>query len=155
ELAVADRMTGQLQGTPPTAGLYNLLVHVKDAAGQRAFQAFLLRVQQPGGGGGCGTCTEVAWGLNTSGQLGDGSLTPRTTPTPVAGLRGVTGRWAGGGHSLAVTADGTAWSWGDNSLGQLGDGTQNSRATPQRVPGLSGIVALAAGYLHSLALTAG
>ncbi|MBI5772016.1 MAG: immunoglobulin domain-containing protein [Verrucomicrobia bacterium] len=48
---------------------------------------------------------------------------------------------AGGGHSLALKADGTVVGWGRNDYGQ---------ASPPN--GLGGVVAIAAGGLHSLAL---
>ncbi len=50
--------------------------------------------------------TAMAWGLNTAGQLGDGTTTTRTTPVPVAGLSGVTAIAAGYNHRLALLGDG-------------------------------------------------
>ena len=105
--------------------------------------------------------TVWAWGLNTGtplpapggGQLGDGTLTHRSTPVQVVGLCEVVGIAAGGGHSLARTADDAVWAWGVNVYGQLGDGTTTARLTPVPVGGLTEVVALAAGYWHSLALT--
>src|SRR5207253_1795485 len=70
-----------------------------------------------------GDGTVWAWGLNDAGQLGDGTLTTRTTPVAVGGLP-VTYFIAGGtSHSLALASDGTLWAWGRNDLGQLGDCT--------------------------------
>lgn len=89
-----------------------------------------------------------AWGSNGAGQLGDGTTTTRTLPTPV--LPGVTAMAAGLEHTLALTDDGSLWAWGDNLVGQLGDGTTTSRYRPTQI--LSGIAATAAGYEHSLAL---
>jgi len=100
--------------------------------------------------------TVWAWGLNSSGQLGDGVTTPpsyRSTPLPVLDLTGVVSVAAGDSHSLAVTSDGTLWAWGNNSRGQLGDGTKKHRRTPVPVPGLAGVVAMAANRFHSLAVT--
>ncbi|MBP9604764.1 MAG: chromosome condensation regulator RCC1, partial [Chromatiaceae bacterium] len=62
-----------------------------------------------------------AWGDNQFGQLGDGTNTYRSTPTPV--LTGVAVLAAGGYHTLALKTDGSLWAWGDNGSGQLGDGT--------------------------------
>ena len=96
--------------------------------------------------------TVWTWGLNASGQLGDGTqFNHRTTPAPVPGLSGVAVIVAGYDHTLALKQDGTVWAWGNNSYGQVGDGTTVDRTTPVQVPGLSGVVALAAGYRHSLA----
>ncbi|MFN8516970.1 MAG: RCC1 repeat-containing protein [Chloroflexia bacterium] len=111
--------------------------------------------------------TVWAWGDDTSGQLGDGTLgSPpnRGTPGQVASLINVVAIAAGGDHSLALKSDGTVWAWGYDSLGQLGDGTvgdgaggSGSRATPSQVvaPGggfLTDVSAIAGGIAHNLAL---
>ncbi|MFJ7064356.1 hypothetical protein [Streptomyces sp. NPDC101115] len=117
----------------------------------------------------------VAWGGNSSGQLGDGTTTDRTTPVRVCAvgepapcasfLKGVVSVAVGVVHSMALLTDGTVLSWGNNGYGQLGDGTLVShRTSPVRVCAvyeavpcttyLSGITALAAGYQHSLAVRA-
>ena len=98
--------------------------------------------------------TVRAWGVNSSGQLGDGTTTARTTPVPVSGLGGVVAIAGGYDHSLALLTDGTVRAWGWNYYGQLGDGTTTSRLTPVPVSGLSGVVAIAGGGNHSLALLA-
>ena len=44
------------------------------------------------------------WGQNSEGQLGDGSLTPRSTPVAVGSLgSGVVAVTAGNNHSCALT----------------------------------------------------
>jgi RHS repeat-associated protein len=93
-----------------------------------------------------------AWGLNSSGQLGDGTYLQRSLPSPVSGLSGVKSVVAGGYFSVALKEDGTVWAWGANRLGQLGDGTFVNSAIPVRVGTLTNIVAIAAGTNHSLAL---
>lgn len=93
-----------------------------------------------------------AWGLNSSGQLGDGTMTNRTSPTLVSGLSNVASVAGGSSHTLAVTTDGSVWAWGDNASGQLGNGTTTGSSTPVPVTGLSWIVAVSAGESHSLAL---
>jgi alpha-tubulin suppressor-like RCC1 family protein len=70
----------------------------------------------------------------------------------VDGLRDVELISAGGGHSVAVLADGSLWTWGFNDRGQLGDGTFTDNPTPRRVEGVEGAVAVAAGYHHTIAL---
>ena len=86
--------------------------------------------------------TVWAWGLNATGQLGDGTTTDRFTPVQVRGengvsyLTGVTAISAGWNHSLALRDDGTVWAWGNNSQGQIGDGTTTNRSTPVLVIGL-------------------
>ena len=96
-----------------------------------------------------------AWGLNNTGQLGDGTTTQRTTPVVVSGLSGTfTAVSAGNNHSLALRNDGTVWAWGSNNNGQLGIGTIDftAHSTPVQVPGLTGVVAISAGSQSSLAL---
>jgi len=101
-----------------------------------------------------------AWGLNTSGQLGDGTKQKRAKPVQVKGPGGdgyllqIVAIAAGGAHSLALHADGTVWAWGSNAWGQLGDGSTDGRTLPAIVPG-GFMKAVAAGRWHSLALQAG
>src|SRR5262249_30178143 len=112
--------------------------------------------------------TVWAWGINNHGQLGDGTLTTRTTAvqaqttigvSPI--LAGIAAIAAGGLHSLALGADGRVWGWGWNSHGQLGDDTTGDRSRAVRVraaPGdstdLRGVIAIAGGAQHSMALRA-
>ncbi len=77
------------------------------------------------------------WGNNSSGRLGDGTTTSRTTPVAVstAGVlagKTVTAITSGGNHTCAI-ADGRAYCWGGNFPGQLGDGTSTDRTTPVAV----------------------
>jgi len=83
------------------------------------------------------------WGENWYGQLGDGSTTDRTVPTPVRGLDGsspsktAVAVSTGARHSCAVLGDGSVSCWGDNKRsGQLGNGTMISSSVPVPVSGL-------------------
>ena len=105
--------------------------------------------------------TVMAWGENTSGQLGNGNNTGpdncggdacSKTPITVGGLSGVVAIAAGDFQSLALLQNGTVMAWGDNSLGEVGNGTTTDSSTPVQVSGLSGVVAIAAGGHHSLGL---
>ncbi|WP_020505794.1 RCC1 domain-containing protein [Lamprocystis purpurea] len=89
-----------------------------------------------------------AWGLNNSGQLGDGTTADRVTPIQV--LTGVAAVAAGAFHTLALKTDGSLAAWGWNFLGQLGDGTTASRHTPIQI--LTGVTAMSAGGWHTLAV---
>ncbi|MGX4585321.1 RCC1 domain-containing protein [Paenibacillus chitinolyticus] len=88
--------------------------------------------------------TVWAWGINTSGQLGDGTTTKRPLPQQVLGLDNVVKISAGGSHALALKSDGTVWAWGDNGGGVLGDGTTVDRKTPVQVKNLSDVTDIAA-----------
>ena len=90
----------------------------------------------------------TVWALGSSayGQLGNGTTgVSSSAPVQVAGLTDVIAIDAGGGHSVALCADGTVWAWGRNAHGELGDGTTIDRATPVQVAGLAGVVAISAG----------
>ncbi len=74
------------------------------------------------------------WGANVTGQLGDGSTTTRAVPTLLTAPAAIAGNMiavaAGGGHSLALKANGEIYGWGDNGVGQLGNGTLVSSLAP-------------------------
>ena len=99
----------------------------------------------------------VCWGDNSFGQLGDGTVTRRSTPTAVIGLAsGVAVLAAGDYHTCALTTTGGVVCWGHNDSGQLGDGTTTTRHTAAAASGLSsGVVSIVAGWSHTCALTTG
>lgn len=113
----------------------------------------------------------LAWGDNTSRQLGEGTVAD-LHPAPVAVDR--TGTWAGKparevsageGHVVAKDTAGQVYSWGSNSYGQLGDGTLDLAPRPVLVrthlvhfgevsgsgrrPGLDVVVDVAAGTIST------
>jgi len=85
------------------------------------------------------TCAVLAdrsawcWGQNLHGQLGDGTNTHRSTPTPVEGELSFLTVFAGGAATCGFTRDGEEYCWGLNQSGQLGDGTRTNRSVPTRV----------------------
>ncbi|MEI7911327.1 MAG: cadherin-like beta sandwich domain-containing protein, partial [Verrucomicrobiota bacterium] len=110
----------------------------------------------------CSDGTLVAWGSNSSGQLGDGTATDSSVPllvnrTGVLAGKTVTTIATGGSHSLALCSDGTLAAWGSNSYGQLGDGSSANQSLPVavvRTGVLSGktITCIACGDAFSLVL---
>ena len=78
-----------------------------------------------------------AWGINTSGQLGLGDRTHRSSPVQVGTLTNWYQVSSGTAHSLAVKTDGTLWAWGINTNGRLGLGDITSRSSPVQVGALT------------------
>src|SRR5580692_11077020 len=80
--------------------------------------------------------TPVAWGLNSSGQLGDASTTNSDVPVGVAALTSMTSVSAGGSFSVATRSDGSVWAWGANGDGQLGNDTTTQSTSAIQVVGV-------------------
>lgn len=108
----------------------------------------------------------LAWGHDTSGELGTGGALPGTdasTPQPVSGLGAsstnpVIAIAAGDSFSVALKKDGSVWSWGNNASGQLGNGTVGTdSSTPHQVNTLgpsttNPVIAISAGSAFVVAL---
>lgn len=73
--------------------------------------------------------------------------------TPTIGVSNVTAIEVGGGHIVALRADGAVFTVGYGD-GQVGDNTNSDRSTFTSAIGLSNIAAIAAGLEHTLALRA-
>lgn len=109
--------------------------------------------------------TVWVWGLNTSGQMGNGAINGHETffvPTRVEGLPDIQAIRCGDEMILALDADGNLWSWGSNGFGELGrPATEKGRvdtlcsSKPEKIPTLSGVSAIASSSLHHLALADG
>ncbi len=95
------------------------------------------------------------FGLNSDGQLGDGSTTLRRSPVQVSGIIDAVGIAAGRDMSFAIRSNGQLMGWGRNDEGQLGDGTTTRRLTPVRVGtsiNFTGVKTLTGGRDHAVAV---
>jgi alpha-tubulin suppressor-like RCC1 family protein len=88
------------------------------------------------GGTVCGVQTDDTgwcWGTNTSGQVGDGTMTDAPAPVQLAGS------WVdvfpgGAATTCGYRTDGSSWCWGENGQGQVGNGTINPALVPSPLP---------------------
>jgi alpha-tubulin suppressor-like RCC1 family protein len=72
-----------------------------------------------------------AWGSQSSyGNLGDGTLTTRSSPVQVAGTTWKKLAVGLRDNTAAIKTDGTLWIWGINAYGTIGDNTTTSRSSP-------------------------
>lgn len=110
----------------------------------------------------CSDGTLASWGIGTSGELGNNTLTNSSIPVAVNTVGLLAGKTvvaiaAGGSHSLALCSDGTLVAWGINNAGQLGNNTTINSKVPVAVYAagvLAGrtIVSISGGGSSSLAL---
>ena len=98
--------------------------------------------------------TVWAWGNGALGRLGDNTTSNRSSPVSVVG--GFTD-WvqasAGGVHTVAIRANGTAWAWGNNFSGVFGNNTTVDASSPVSVVGgFTDWIQVSGGYIHTLAI---
>jgi alpha-tubulin suppressor-like RCC1 family protein len=161
--------SGQLGNNSFTDSLVPVLVNMNVAPG--VFLGRTVVAISAGDYHSLGLCDDgaaIAWGLNSSGQVGENTSNPwRSVPglvnttIGVSALAGktVTAIAAGSGHNLVVCSDGTVAAWGRNSEGQIGDNSTTQRPAPVSVdisalpPGTSfNRVFSGSSAYHSLAL---
>jgi alpha-tubulin suppressor-like RCC1 family protein len=115
----------------------------------------------------CGLTKEgkaYCWGINTNGQLGDGTTTNRSIPTPVSPGAIPTGdKWVdltlGASHTCGLSNKGKAYCWGAGTSGQLGNNSATNSSTPVAVTQGSmiageSLIQISSGLNHSCALSA-
>jgi alpha-tubulin suppressor-like RCC1 family protein len=131
--------SGQL-GLGSTGGTHTTAAQITSVTGFTAISAGTNHTLAVKGNG-----TAWAWGSNSNGQLGDGTMTTRTAPVQVNTLTNVIAVAAGEFHSIALKADGTVWEWGSDTYTNYG-------TTPVQIAGLKGITAIGAKRNHCFAL---
>jgi alpha-tubulin suppressor-like RCC1 family protein len=93
------------------------------------------------------------WGSNSYGQIGDGTLIERTTPTLVNLGAGKSAKSVSLGqtHSCAILIDDSVKCWGSNSNGQLGDGSTIDSNIPKSVTLQGGqtAISISSGSYHT------
>ncbi len=103
-----------------------------------------------------------AWGMNQFGQMGNGTVTPFSSPPnsvpvqvsnsqPGGPINGAAQITCGYQFGAALTTNGTVWVWGSGTHGEQGTGTTTSNYIPVQVPGLTNITQISAGWFHILA----
>lgn len=103
------------------------------------------------------TGNAYCWGVDGSGQLGNGATTGnQEDPSQVTLPSGVTS-WSaisvGNAFACGIANTGNAYCWGSDSAGQLGNGaTTGNQTSPSLVTNPSGVTswfAISAGYTHA------
>jgi alpha-tubulin suppressor-like RCC1 family protein len=87
----------------------------------------------------------TCWGVNDSGNLGDGTRTHRDAPTPVLGIDDAIAVALGGSQSCALRRSGTVACWGYD------DAKRTYQLRPTAVASLRDVVEVSAGHGHACA----
>jgi alpha-tubulin suppressor-like RCC1 family protein len=166
---------GVLAGTPTKGGdfTFSIKAEYKDSEEDISdLKAYTLSVtgvgyaftqidgSTSGSAEGCGvtqTGGAQCWGINSGGQLGDGTFNDALFAVDVSGLTsGVRSVAVGGSGVCAVLSNGTVDCWGVGGNGQLGNGELLSSPTPVQVSGIStATMAAGAGTRFCAALSEG
>lgn len=71
-----------------------------------------------------------SWGYNGDGQLGDGTMSNKSSPESIIRSGSYIAIAADAYNSYAIDSNGMVWAWGENNRGQLGDNTTDSKSSP-------------------------
>jgi alpha-tubulin suppressor-like RCC1 family protein len=95
-----------------------------------------------------------AWGVNTSGQLGDNSLTNKSNPSSTGLPQGTTvaSIYSNQGTTAFLLRDGRIAMTGLNTQGALGDNTVTNRSSPVLVAGPNRYLKTITQYQHTVAI---
>jgi len=90
-----------------------------------------------------------AWGRNSSGNIGDGTTTNRSSPVQIGS--DTDWQWVSvqSYHTVAQRTDGSIWVWGVNTEGQLGLGTigaAHNKSSPVQLGSITDYKHFGAGY---------
>jgi hypothetical protein len=96
----------------------------------------------------------VCWGLNASGELGNGTTDSMSYPVNVLMLADATAIAAGEADTCAIAMGGEVWCWGANLVGTLGNTVANQSPTPVQVFGITDAIAITVGAGHACAVHA-
>jgi alpha-tubulin suppressor-like RCC1 family protein len=110
------------------------------------------------------------WGANSTGALGDGTTTNKSTPVVVMAQNGfqnssvsaiTTGKsnnTSGDQSHTCALENGAVWCWGRNEFGKLGDGSTTNQTKPITVSAVAGgfqntnVATISAGRFHTCAI---
>ena len=140
--------TGVISGTTPdvaSSTTYNFTVRSTDAQQQDTDRAFNIIVAP------APLKYLWGWGVGTTGRLGLGDTTARSSPTQVGNLTNWLSVSAGYSGGLAIKADGTMWSWGEGEFGKLGLGDTVNISSPVQIGALTTWSTILAGRSHNIA----
>lgn len=93
------------------------------------------------------------WGMNTKGQLGDGTTSLHDLPAPVTGGDYFINLSVANSSACAITTMGVLKCWGDNISGNLGDGTTVFKTSPTTIDAGVTYNQISAGSSHTCGIT--
>lgn len=91
------------------------------------------------------------WGQNTHGQLGDNTVSHRSSPVQIGSDYNWSYVTTGDYYTIAIKTDGTLWAWGQNTYGELGQSDTVSRSSPVQIGTLANWSKVDGGNNHVLA----